>query len=78
MNQKIIFMSKRELNRLKVIHEVLAKRIKQKDVSSILSLMERQIRNIVSAVKTVGDTGIIHRSRGRASNRKYSDEFKKL
>jgi len=28
-------------------------------------------------VEVGGDKGIIHKSRGRASNRRYSDEFKK-
>ena len=27
-------------------------------------------------MRTNGDTAIIHKSRGRASNRKYSDEFR--
>jgi hypothetical protein len=59
-----------------VIHKIIGKQLKQKDAAEILSLTERQIRNIVSAVKTNGDTAIIHSNRGRASNRKYSDEFK--
>lgn len=76
MQQEIIRMSKKELSRLKVIHKVIEKRLKQKEAAAILSLTTRQIRNIIAAVKNYGDISIIHGNRGRPSNRKYSDEFR--
>lgn len=66
----IITMSVRELNRLEAIHKALDKRITQKKAASILELSERQIRRIMKRVRREGDKGIIHRSRGRSSNRK--------
>jgi len=69
-------MSRQELKRLKLIHSVLDKRITQKEAAETLSLTERQIRNIIYAVRDYGDTAIIHGNRGRASNRKYSDKFR--
>ena len=64
----IITMSQGELKRLHVIHKVLDKQLKQIDAAKILRLCKRQIGRIASRVKKEGDTGVIHRSRGRPSH----------
>jgi len=69
-------MSKKELDRLRIIHLVLKKRITQKEASERLSLSYRQVFNIVQKVKRDGDIAIIHKNRGASSNRKYPDEFR--
>jgi transposase len=74
--RSIIMMSRRELKRLHVIQKVLEKRLKQKEAADILGLKKRQIIRIVKRVREEGDTGIIHRSRGRESNRSLSEELK--
>lgn len=66
----IIMIRQKELKRLHVIHRVLNAEITQAEASEILSLSERQIRRIVSRIRQEGDTGIIHKSRGKESNRK--------
>ena len=66
----IIVIRQKELKRLHVIHRVLNAEITQAEASEILSLSERQIRRIVSRIRQEGDTGIIHKSRGKESNRK--------
>ena len=76
MEKEIIRMSKEELRRLKVIHKVINKRMKQKEAAEILSLSCRQVRTIVRKVKRDGDEVIVHGNRGKPSNRKFSDEFK--
>jgi hypothetical protein len=76
MEKEIIIMSKKELERLKVIHKVIDKRIKQKDAANILSLSVRQIRRITKKVKIHGDIAIVHGNRGRSSKRKFPKEFK--
>jgi hypothetical protein len=65
----IITMSTKELKRLPVIHNVINKQITQTEAANVLGLCDRQIRRISRAVKEHGDTAIIHRSRGRPSNR---------
>ena len=76
MTKEIIRMSREELKRLKLIHSVLDRRITQREAAESLHLTERQIRNILYAVKENGDAAVIHKNRGRPSNRKYSDKFR--
>ncbi len=63
----------RELKRLHVIEKVLEGMIKQVEAAEILSLSGRQIRRIVKRIRSEGSRGIIHRSRGKPSNRKISE-----
>jgi len=77
MNQKdIIIMSQRELKRLKVIHEVIDKHITQKIATELLALSQRQIRRLIQRVRKGGDKGIVHRLRGKPSNRKIPQKVK--
>src|SRR3989339_1352727 len=65
----IIMISERELRRLHIIQKVLDKELKQVEAVEILNLTDRQIRRIIKRVRKEGKTGIIHKSRGRTSNR---------
>ena len=65
-----------ELKRLHVIQKVLERVIKQVEAAEILSLSGRQIRRIVKRIRSEGSRGIIHRSRGRPSNRRISHKIK--
>ncbi len=65
-----------ELRRLHVIRKVLERVIKQVEAAEILSLSGRQIRRIVKRIRSEGSKGIIHRSRGRPSNRRISPKIK--
>ena len=62
-----------ELRRLHVIQKVLEKVLKQRGAAEILSLSGRQIRRIVKRIRSEGSRGVIHKSRGRLSNRRISD-----
>jgi len=72
----IIMMSQRELRRLQIIHKALDKKLKQVGAADILGLSNRQIRRIVEKVRREGDKGIVHKSRGRPSNRTISGKIK--
>ena len=74
--EDIVRMSLRELRRLKVLHAVLDKRFTQKAAAAKLDLSERQVRRLVKSVREFGDGGIVHRGRGRPSNRRLSERFK--
>jgi hypothetical protein len=65
-----------ELKRLHVIEKVLEGIIKQVEAAEILSLSGRQIRRIVRRIRSEGSRGIIHRSRGKPSNRRISQRIK--
>jgi len=70
VRKDIIMIRQKELKRLHVIHRVLRGEIRQSEASDILSISERQIRRIVKRIRREGDSGIIHKSRGKESHRK--------
>ena len=72
----IIQMSVRELRRLKIIHEVMEKQLTQVRAGELEELSDRQIRRMIKRVKKEGNTGIMHRSRGKESNRKIPKKIK--
>ena len=72
----IITMSQKELKRLSIIHKVIDKELTQIGASGMLNLCDRQIRRIVNRISQEGDKGIIHRSRGKPSNRKTPSKTK--
>ncbi len=74
--EDIIHMSLRELKRLKVIEEVIERRITQRSAALMIGLSERQVRRFVRAVREEGGIGIVHKARGRPSNRKVSEKVK--
>lgn len=71
--EDMIMVRQRELRRLHVIQKVLEKVLKQRGAAEILSLSGRQIRRIVKRIRSEGGRGVIHKSRGRPSNRRISD-----
>ena len=74
--EDMIMASQEELKRLHVIRKVQEKVIRQGEAGEVLSLSGRQIRRIVKRVRAEGDRGVIHRSRGRTSNRAFPGKDK--
>lgn len=72
----IIMVQQKELKRLHVIHKVIEGTLTQQDAAGLISLSERQIRRIVKRIREEGDRGIVHKSRGRPSNRKLPPGLK--
>lgn len=70
-------MTGRDLKRLHVVRQHLEKQIDQKEGSKILGLCVRQFRRLVKRVREEGDAGILHRSRGRKSNRRIDAKKRK-
>lgn len=65
-------MSVRERDRLKVIESLVKGKIKIGEAAEQLGLSKRQIRRIRKRYKAKGDVAVVHRLRGRPSNRKLS------
>lgn len=72
----IIMASQRELKRLHVVQKVIEGALKQTEAAEMLSLSIRQTARIIIRVKEEGHRGVVHRSRGRESNRKLPQEVK--
>ncbi len=75
--EDIIEMSLKDRKRLKVIQGAIDRHIRHKLAASMLGLSERQVRRLVRSVRGEGDRGIIHKARGRASNRRKPEKVKK-
>jgi len=65
----IIMATQEELKKLHVVRKAIEKNITQNEASDILGLGDRQIRRIAVRIRAEGDAGVIHRLRGKASNR---------
>jgi len=70
-------MSRKERENLKVLARVKKKELKLSDASRVLGLSYRHVRRIYKRYVKEGDQGLVHRSRGKKSNRAYGDEFRK-
>lgn len=67
---KGLWMSAKERDRLKVLHEVKQRHITQKQAAAELGLSVRWVRKLLARQRTWGDGALRHGLRGRASNRK--------
>ncbi len=72
----IIHMTQEELKRLHIIRKAIDKNITQLEAAEIIGIGLRQVQRIIRNVWIEGDEGIIHKSRGRASNRALPDKLK--
>jgi Helix-turn-helix domain len=77
MEKDRIAMSQRERDVLKVMELVLGKQRTQVEAGRLLGLCTRQIRRIVRRLESEGDAGVVHRLRGRPSNRARDPSFKR-
>jgi len=69
-------MSQRERDRLKVLHEVAKRHLTQRQAAAQLGLTERWVRKLLGRLRVEGDRGVVHRSRGRPSNRKLPEAWR--
>jgi hypothetical protein len=74
--EDIIMATPEELRRLHVVQRVLEGGLKQVEAAEILSLSCRHIRRVVKRVFGEGERGIVHRLRGRFSNRKIPEPLR--
>ena len=72
-----IEMSQRERDRLKVMTMVLEGRRTQPEAARLLKRCVRQVRRIQRRLEAQGDAGVIHRLRGRPSNRVKGDDLQR-
>ncbi len=71
-----LLMSSKERRRKSVFDEVREGRISIKEAARLVNLGYRQCRRSYKRFLEEGDAGLVHRSRGRVSNRSKSDSFK--
>src|SRR5215471_1414170 len=76
MGPERIELSAKERERLKVLQQVEEGHLKQIEAARRLRLTDRHIRRLQQRLRTQGDGGIVHRLRGRRSNRKIPEPLR--
>ena len=73
MGPERIELSAKERERLKVLQQVEEGHLQQIEAARRLHVTDRQVRRLQARLRAEGDRGIVHRLRGRRSNRKISE-----
>ena len=74
---ELIPMSQKERDRLQVLHEANQRHIRQKEAAAQMGVTERWVRKLMARMRKEGGRAVIHRLRGRRSNRKLPDSVRK-
>jgi len=69
-------MSRRELDRKRLLDLAIDRVIRQKDVAEELKVSERHVRRLMRRYREHGPPGLVSQHRGKPSNRKLGDELK--
>lgn len=76
MEEERILMSREDLKRFKILEQVARKKVRQSKAGEWLGLSDRQVRRLVRRLRAEGAKGLVHRLRGKVSNRQYAGSFK--
>lgn len=71
-----VIMRVKELRRVHVIRQAIEKQITQRQAGEALGLTARHIRRLLQRVRAEGDAGLVHRGRGKPSNRRMPEPVK--
>ncbi len=66
-------LSGKERDRLKVLHEVQEGHLRQRAAAGQLGISDREGRRLLVRIEVEGDGGVVHRLRGKASNRRLPE-----
>ena len=69
-------MSQKERERLCVMSELCARHLTQEQAATLLHVSARQVRRLQRRYEQQGDAGLVHRLRGRRSNRRIASEVR--
>lgn len=70
-------MSGKERERLKLIVQVEAGYLNTEQAAELLGITARHVRRLVAGYRRVGDAALVHKSRGRPSNRRIGEETRR-
>jgi hypothetical protein len=74
--QEMLMLSGKERDRLKVLHEVQGGHFTQGEAAGQLGISDREVRRLLARIAAEGDGGLVHRLRGRASNRRLPESLR--
>ena len=73
---ELLLMSQSARGRLKVLHEVGRGHLSPRQAAAQLGVTNRWVRKLRRRLEAEGDRGLIHRLRGRPSNRKLPERLR--
>jgi transposase len=68
-------MSQADRDRLVALKKAKERKITQRQAAEELAISERQVRRLLTRLRSKGDKGVVHELRGRSSNRKLDPEL---
>src|SRR5258707_1223363 len=74
----VIAMSRTEIDRMSVLQELAANRIKVTEAATLMSLGRRQVFRLAKAYGKHGPQALVSRRRGRPSNRAYPGDLRDM
>ena len=74
--EDVLALNQRDRDRLKELHAVIRGRQKVGEAARHLRLSPRQVRRLVRRLKREGDHAVVHRLRGRPSNRRIPEQVR--
>jgi hypothetical protein len=72
----ILTMSQKEIDRIRIVSQIEANKLTVEEGSELLGISQRQAYRVMKRIKEEGAKGVIHKLRGRESNRGYPGELK--
>ncbi len=70
-------LNQTDRKRLKVLHQAESRRMTQREAAEELGLSPRWVRKLLARMRAEGDGGVLHRLRGRESNRKLGEPVRR-
>ena len=72
----VIAMSRTEIDRMSVLEDLAASRIKMTEAASLMGLGRRQVYRLARAYLLRGPAALVSRRRGKPSNRSYASDVR--
>lgn len=73
--EQLLLMSQKERKKLIAIEQHTSGKLTVKETAELLGLSQRQVYRLLKRKKQVGDSGIVHKLRGKPSNRGHGKEI---
>ena len=74
--EKLVVMTKKELNRCGLIEQVEKQMVSQMKASEMLGISDRHFRRLLKAYREEGVNGLLSKKRGKQSNRKIPEKIR--
>ena len=74
--EAVLALTQKDRDRLKELHALVRGQLRSGQVAQRLGLSSRQVRRLAKRIRVEGDRGVIHRLRGRPSNRRLDGRLR--